>query len=212
MQTAWVIGRLGRVRVRQRKRANCVVARGEDFLRIELAKRQSRAAHLNHLAQAKILRIQFRSHALGVNVLPNANERVGRELFFDYSLVISRLCATMFIAHNFASNSICPLEVIGDVDSKNASFPLRFGQRRSIVNQQPHFTATRESCSVKPVAFETVNGMLAARADKAVVSRRSLLYSAEQHCDESAVESLALAIRLWAIQNSSSCIDAEQLA
>ena len=59
MQIACIIKIIRRVWFRQRKRANCVVARGNEFQQIELAKRQGRAAQLNHFAQAKIMRIQI---------------------------------------------------------------------------------------------------------------------------------------------------------
>ena len=77
----------------QRGGSDCLLARCEVFLRVELAQSQRRSANIDHFAEFRVFRIKFWKHTVRVSVLNDAYECAWPIQLLDCSLIITSLSA-----------------------------------------------------------------------------------------------------------------------
>ena len=123
------------------------------------------------------------------------------------------LCAPMSEADYFAGHSIRPLEILCEFCSERSNFARRVGHRRAEIDRKAHFSAERESERREPCRLGDRGAVrLQNSRQQRLPVVRALEHGAAQHRDESAIESLALSVRLRSVRRRSRFVDAESVA
>lgn len=132
-----------------RRQTYCIIVCSELALRALLAKRKQRASCLGNLAQARILRVEFRKHIAIARLQDNADERAGLIRVLDHAFVVAILSAFVAMAIHFSRDFVSLLEVFREFSSVFANVARRLQQRLAEIDGEAHFSAEREAVRCK---------------------------------------------------------------